>query len=75
VTKVDRETSIDRDAASRRVRRDAVVTIAALLLGFAAFDDITTDNATSFPLEYTTLTAAAIWLLFIAVRLMRRRRQ
>ena len=72
---MDRETSIDRDGASRRVRRDALVTIAALLLGFAAFDDITTDTATSFPLEYTTLAVAAIWLVFIAVRLMRRRRQ
>jgi hypothetical protein len=42
-----------------------------LLLVFAAFDDITTDNATSFPLEYTILAASAVWLLFIAVRLMR----
>lgn len=60
------------DAASRRLRRDAVVTIAALLLVFAAFDDITTDNATSFPLEYTILVASTVWLLFVAVRLMRR---
>jgi hypothetical protein len=45
--------------------------MAALLLVFAAFDDITTDRATSFPLEYTTLVAVAVWLLFIAVRLMR----
>jgi hypothetical protein len=66
-----REISTDRDAASRRLRRDAVVTIAALLLVFAAFDDITTDNATSFPLEYTILIASAVWLLFIAGRLMR----
>jgi hypothetical protein len=71
MTRMDREILTDRDAASRRVRRDAVVTIAALLLVFAAFDDITTDNATSFPLEYTILVASAIWLLFIAVRLMR----
>ena len=66
-----REISTDRDTASRRLPRDAVVTIAALLLVFAAFDDITTDNATSFPLEYTILAASAAWLLFIAVRLMR----
>src|SRR4029453_7135946 len=66
-----REISTDRDTASRRLPRDAVVTIAALLLVFAAFDDITTDNATSFPLEYTILAASAVWLLFIAVRLMR----
>jgi hypothetical protein len=47
------------------------LTIAVLLLVFAAFDDITTDNATSFPLEYTLLAASAVWLLFIAVRLTR----
>ena len=67
-----REISTDRDTARRRLLRDAVVTIAALLLVFAAFDDITTDSATSFPLEYTILAASAVWLLFIAVRLMRR---
>src|SRR4051795_3960895 len=59
------------DAASRRLRRDAVVTIAALLLVFVAFDDITTDHATSFPVEYAILIASAVWLLFIAGRLIR----
>ena len=68
---MSREISTERDAASRRILRDAVVTIAALLLVFAAFDDLTTDHATSFPLEYTTLVASAVWLLFITVRLMR----
>ena len=67
---MDRETSTDRNA-SRRLRTDAVVMFAALLFVFAAFDDITTDNATSFPLEYTILVGAAVWLLFIAVRLIR----
>ena len=60
VTRMRREISTDRNAASRRLLRDAVVTIAALLLVFAAFDDITTDNATSFPLEYTILAASAV---------------
>jgi hypothetical protein len=69
---MDRESRTGSDDATPRLRRDAVVTIAALLLVFAAFDDITTDNATSFPLEYTILVASAVWLLFIAVRLMRR---
>src|SRR3954453_5848574 len=69
-----REIPPGSDAASRPLRRDAVVTIAALLLVFAAFDDITTDNATSFPFEYTILVASAVWLLFIALRLMRRGR-
>ena len=71
VTRMGREISTDREAASRRLRRDAVVTIAALLLVFTAFDEITTDNATSFPLEYTILVVSAVWLLFIAGRLMR----
>ena len=69
---MDRAIPTGSDAASRRLRRDAVVTIAALLLVFVAFDDITTDNATSFPLEYTILVASTVWLLFVAVRLMRR---
>src|SRR6476661_8344118 len=66
-----REIPTDRETASHRLPRDAGVTIAALLLVFAAFDDITTDDATSFPLEYTILIASAVWLLFVAVRLMR----
>lgn len=53
--------------------RDGLVTVGVLLLVFAAFDDITTDNATSFPLEYTILIACAGWLLFLALRLMRQR--
>ena len=59
------------DPASHRLQRDAVITIGVLLLVFAAFDDITTDNATSFPLEYTILAAAAMWVLFVAGRLLR----
>ena len=47
-------------------------TLAFLLLAYLAFDDITTDNATSFPLEYTFLLACAVWGLFVAARLIRR---
>jgi hypothetical protein len=65
-----REIAADGGAADRRLPGNAVVMIAALLLVFAAFDDITTDNATSFRPEYTILVAVAVWLLFIAVRLM-----
>jgi hypothetical protein len=49
--------------------RDGVVTFLALLLVFAAFDDITTDNATSFPVEYAVLIVCAAWLVFLAWRL------
>ncbi len=53
--------------------RDALVTAVALLLAFAAFDDITTDNATTFTLEYTLLVACAVWLSFVALNLVRQR--
>ena len=48
-----------------------LATFVALLLIFAAFDDITTDNATTFRTEYALLLACAGWLIFIAVRLLR----
>ena len=46
-------------------------TAVVLLLVFAAFDDITTDNDTSFRFEYAMLIAAAAWLLFLALRFVR----
>jgi hypothetical protein len=46
--------------------REGVVTFLALLLVFAAFDDITTDNATRFPVEYGILIVCAAWLVFVA---------
>ena len=52
---MSRATLTAGNAGSHRLPRDAFVTIAVLLLVFAAFDDITTDDATSFPLEYTIL--------------------
>lgn len=53
--------------------RDGAVTAAALLLVFVAFDDITTDNATAFPVEYTFLVGCAAWLLVVAWRLLHAR--
>jgi hypothetical protein len=41
-----------------------------IVLVFAAFDDITTDNATSFPVEYTLVAIAGLWFLFVSVRLL-----
>ena len=43
----------------------------ALLLVFAAFDDITTDNATQFTVEYAVLVACGAWFGFVAVSLIR----
>ena len=53
------------------VVRDAAITIVALLLVFAAFDDITTDGATTFAVEYFALALCAAWLAFVSVRLWR----
>lgn len=47
-----------------------VVTLAVVILAFLAFDDITTDNATSFTVEYFLLLAGAIWCLIVAVSLI-----
>lgn len=57
--------------AGTRLFSHAAITVVALLLVFAAFDDITTDNATSFRVEYTFLIGCAGWLLFVAWSLIR----
>lgn len=49
--------------------RDGVVTLAALMLAFAAFDDITTGTESDFTLEYAALLACAGWLLSVTLRL------
>lgn len=53
---------------------DGWMTLAALVLTFAAFDDITTDHSTSFRAEYTALLACAAWGAVLIVRLAWRRR-
>jgi hypothetical protein len=58
-------------AAGTRLFANAAITLVALLLVFAAFDDITTDNATTFQVEYTFLVGCAGWLLFVAWSLIR----
>jgi hypothetical protein len=49
------------------------ITFIALLFVFAAFDDITTDNATAFTAEYLILVVCGAWLLFVACALWRER--
>ena len=49
----------------------ALISCVALLLAFAAFDDITTDSAAEFTVEYNALVACAAWFAFVAVRLIR----
>jgi hypothetical protein len=61
---------VKRTRAVTRMR-DGAVSVAALLLSFAAFDDITTGHETDFTLEYGALLVCAGWLLFMTLRLMR----
>ena len=58
-------------AGGTRLFSHAVITVVVLLLIFAAFDDITTDDATTFRVEYTFLIVSAGWLLFFAWLLIR----
>lgn len=55
----------------RQLLRDAAVTLAAVLLAFAAFDDITTDRATTFTVEWVALAVCGVWLLSVSWRLLR----
>ena len=48
---------------------DGWMTLAAFVFAFAAFDDITTDHATSFRAEYTLLLLCAAWGAALNVRL------
>src|SRR5512134_2571622 len=54
---------------------DGWMTLAALVFAFAAFDDITTDHATSFRVEYTLLLGCAAWGAVLIGRLVRRGRR
>ena len=45
-----------------------VITVAIILLDYAALDDITTGNQPSFVLEYLFLLFSAIWFAATAIR-------
>ena len=62
----------EREDSSIRSRTVGALSGAALLLAYAALDDITTDHATTFAAEYTALIACAGWLVFAAFYLVRR---
>jgi hypothetical protein len=55
----------------RQWLRDAAVTLAAVVLAFAAFDDITTDRAATFTVEWVGLAMCAAWLFALSWRLVR----
>jgi cation transport ATPase len=59
------------ERSRRQLLRDAAVTLATVLLAFAAFDDITTDTATTFTVEWVGLAVCSVWLLIVCWRLFR----
>ena len=56
---------------SRWLLQQAGITLAVVFLAVAALDDITTDNATAFPLERSMLVVSGVWFLLLASRLWR----
>ena len=63
--------TVTSPARINTLSRDGIITIVLLMLVFAAFDDITTDNATSFVVEYSMLVVCAGWLVLVIARLFR----
>ena len=55
------------------MRNNVIISCGLLLLAYAAFDDIMTDNATSFTVEYAMLAVTAAWFAWLGARLIRRR--
>ena len=48
--------------------------LVVLLFAWLALDDITTDNANQFPLEYGILVLAGVWFAVLGGRLIAKRR-
>lgn len=55
----------------REWTRAGSVTIAVIVLACLAMDDITTDDAVEFKLEYTLLAACGVWCLFLVYHLLK----
>jgi peptidoglycan/LPS O-acetylase OafA/YrhL len=56
------------------MRGSGAVSLVVLLFSWLALDDITTDNATRFPLEYSMLVLAGAWFAVLGGRLIAKRR-
>ncbi len=52
------------------MRARGAVSLIVLLLSWLALDDITTDNANRFPLEYAILVSAGMWFTVLGVSLI-----
>ena len=56
------------------MRGRGALSLVFLVLSWLALDDITTDNANEFPLEYAILVAAGIWFAALGASLIAMRR-
>ena len=56
------------------MRGFGAVSLVVLVCSWLALDDITTDNANAFPLEYTMLVLAGVWFVVLGVWLIAKRR-
>jgi peptidoglycan/LPS O-acetylase OafA/YrhL len=56
------------------MRARGAFSLLALILSWLALDDITTDNAVEFPLEYAILIAAGMWFVALGAWLIAKRR-
>ncbi len=54
------------------MRRDSAITIVAVVVLLLALDDITTDNASSFWLEWLAVGACVAWFVYAARRFFRK---
>jgi hypothetical protein len=54
--------------------RDGILALVLVVIAFLALDDITTDTAESFALEWTALAGCTLGLIVIAWRAWRRYR-
>ena len=59
------------DRTRRQLLQDAALTLATVLLAVAAFDDIATDRATTFMVEWVSLAACGLWLFVVCWRVLR----
>jgi len=62
-------------ASGSALSHGAIIAISLLLLflAYGAIDDITTDRATSFPVEYSLLVGCGAWIVYVAAQFTRAR--
>jgi peptidoglycan/LPS O-acetylase OafA/YrhL len=56
------------------MRGRGAISLIVLIFTWLALDDITTDNADQFPLEYTVLVLAGMWFAVLGAWLIAKRR-